>query len=70
MKAAIQSYKEAIAVMVLGMDAADPNVVWKSVKDKVGLSICPHTDENEQMLENLVPDEDIPTAAQVLQDHR
>ena len=63
MKSAIQSYKETIAVMVWGMDVADSDVVWKAVKDKVSLSICPHTDENEQLLESLVPDEDILTAA-------
>ena len=32
MKGAIQSYKEAIAVMVPGMDVADPNIVWKQSK--------------------------------------
>ena len=67
MKSAMQSYKETISVMVLGLDIADSEVVWKAIKDKVGLSICPCIDENEQLLENLVPDEDIPAAAQVLQ---
>ena len=67
MMSAIQSYKETIAVMVPGMDVADSNMVWKAVKDKVDLSICLHTDENEQLLKSLVPDEDIQTAAQVFQ---
>ena len=38
----------------------------KVIKDKVGLSICPMTEEKEQLLENLIPDKDIPSAAQVL----
>ena len=48
------------------MEAADPDIVWKTIKDKVGLSICPLTEEKERLLENLIPDEDIPSAAQVL----
>ena len=47
------------------MDAADPNAVLKAVKDQVGLSICLHTDEKECLLEGIVPEDKIPTAAQV-----
>ena len=67
MKNAIQNYKEALAAMVPGLDAADPNAVLKAVKDQVVLSLCPHTDENEWLLESIVPDEDIPTVVQVFQ---
>ena len=45
MKEVIQRYQEAIDTMVPGMEAADPNIVWKTIKDKVGLSICPLTEE-------------------------
>ena len=53
--------------MVLGMDTADPDAVWRAIKDKVSLSICPPTEQKEQMLECLLPDEDVPSAAQVLE---
>ena len=65
-KVALQRYKETIATMVPGMGAVDPDIVWKAIKDKVSLSICPMTKEKEQLLENLIPNEDIPSAAQVL----
>ena len=67
MKEAIRKYKHEIATMVPGMETADPDAVWKAIKDKVGLSICPHTEQKEQMLECLLPDEDVPLAAQVLE---
>ena len=66
MKLALQRYKEMIATMLPGIEAADPDIVWKAIKDKVSLSLCPMTKEREQLLENLIPDEDIPSAAQVL----
>ena len=67
MKEAIRKYKQEIAAMVPGMETADPDIVWKAIKDKVSLSICPHTDQKERMLESLFPDEDIPSADQVLE---
>ena len=47
MKEVIQNYKQEIANMVLGMDKADPDAVWRAIKDKVGLSICPPMEQKE-----------------------
>ena len=67
MKEVIRNYKQEIANMVPGMDTADADTVWRSIKDKVGLSICPPTEQKERMLECLLPNEDITSAAQVLE---
>ena len=45
MKKAIVAYKEEICKMVPGMDKSDANIVWHSIKDKVGLCICPQSEE-------------------------
>ena len=49
--------------MVLGMDIADSSMVWKAVKDKFGLTLT----KMNNCWRDLVPDEEIPTAAQVFQ---
>ena len=67
MKGAIIEYKEVMTKMVPGMDTANPDALWRSIKDKVGLCICPPTEEKERTLECLIPDQEIPTAAQVLE---
>ena len=56
MKRVILNYKEAIANMIPSMETADPNAVWRSVKDKVGLCICPPSQVNEKTLECMIPD--------------
>ena len=63
MKEVIRNYKEKIANLVPGMDTADPDTVWRAIKDKVGLSICPPTEQKEWMLECLLSDKDVPLAA-------
>ena len=63
MKEAILDYKQVITKLVPGMDMADLDVVWRSIKDKVGLCICPSTEEKEKTLECLLPDQEIPPAA-------
>ena len=63
MKEAILDYKQVITKLVPGMDAADPDAVWRSIKDKVSLCICPSTEEKEKTLECLLPDQEIPLAA-------
>ena len=67
MKGAIIEYKEAMTKMVPGMDVANLDVVWRSSKDKVSLCIWPPTEENERTVESLIPDQDIPMVAQVLE---
>ena len=51
MKEAILDYKQVITTLIPGMDTADPDAVWRSIKDKVGLCICPSTEEKEKTLE-------------------
>ena len=66
MKRAILNYKEAIAKMIPSMEAANPDTVWRLVKDKVGLCICPPSQVNEKTLECMIPDQEIPQAVEVL----
>ena len=48
------------------MDMSDANMVWHSIKDKVGLCICPQSEEIENLLEYMIPGEETPTAGEVL----
>ena len=66
MKRAIQNYKEAITNMIPIMETADPDAVWRSVKDKVWLCICPPSQVNEKTLECMIPDQEVPQTAEVL----
>ena len=67
MKEAILDYKQVITTLIPGMDMADPDAVWRSIKDKVGLCICPSMEEKEKTLECLLPNQEIPPAARVLE---
>ena len=67
MKGAIIEYKEVMTKMVPRMDTAGPDAMWRAIKDKVGLCICPPTEEKERTLECLIPDQEIPLVAQVLE---
>ena len=62
MKKAIMTYKDDISKMVSGMDLADSDMVWRSIKDKVGLCIQPQSDEIEKQLEYIILGEEAPTA--------
>ena len=55
MKKAITSYKDEICKLVSGMDLADSDMVWRSIKNKVGLCIQPQSDEIEKQLEYIIP---------------
>ena len=70
MKNAIARFKDRMVDMFPNMETADPNSIWKAVKDKVGLSIMPKAREVENALEYLVPDEDIPREKDVLEKNR
>ena len=67
MKRAIVDYKEVIVNMIPSMEMADPDAMWRSVKDKVGLCICPPTEERDRTLGCLIPDQEVPQAAKVLE---
>ena len=66
MKNAIVKYKEAIASMFPNMETANPDAVWRVVKDKVGLCICPQSQGSKKTLEGMIPDEEVPQAVEVL----
>ena len=66
MKNAIMAYKDEIYRMISGMDSANHDAVWRSIKDKVGLCIQPQSDEVETQLDFITPSEEIPTAGEVL----
>ena len=65
-KRAILNYKEVITNMIPSMETADPDAVWRSVKDNLGLCICPTSQVNEKTLECMIPDQEVPHAAEVL----
>ena len=66
MKNAVVKYKEAITSMFSNMETANPDTVWRAVKDKVGLCICLQSQESEKTLECMIQDEEVPQAAEVL----
>ena len=61
MKKAITTYKDEICKMVSGMDLADSDMVWRSIKDNVSLCIQPQSDEVKKQLEYIIPGEETPT---------
>ena len=67
MKKAILDYKEVIANMIPSMETANPDAVWRSVKDKVGLCICPLSEESKKTLECLILDQEVLQAVKVLE---
>ena len=66
MKDAIIKYKEKIMDMFPNMETADPDAIWRAVKNKVRLCICLKSQESEKALEYLIPDEEVPQAAEIL----
>ena len=65
MREAILAYKQEIEKLIPGMDKADADTVWHSIKDKVGLCIYPPppTEDCERKLECLIPDKEVPSLA-------
>ena len=45
---------------------SDADMVWRSIKDKVGLCIYPQSEEIEKRLEYIIPGEETPAAGKVL----
>ena len=65
-KEVIKKYKDAIANMFPNMAAANTDAVFPSVKDKVGLCLCPQTEQKENVLESIISAEEVTSAAEVL----
>ena len=63
---AMKRYKDIIADMFPNMAAANTEAVLASVKDKVGLCLCPQTEEKEKLLESIISAEEVTSAAEVL----
>ena len=59
------AYKIKIDKMTPDMDKSDTDAVWHCIKDKVGLCICPQTEEIENRLECLIPGKETPSASKV-----
>ena len=66
-KEAMKRYKDIIANMFPNMAAANTEAVFASVKDKVGLCLCPQTEQKERLLESLISAEEVTSAAEVLE---
>ena len=62
----MKKYKDIIANMFPNMAAANTEAVFASVKDKVGLCLCPQTDQKEKLLESIISAEEVTSAAEVL----
>ena len=60
MENAIKALKQAVGMIVPGTEEADITTVLKAVHDPTCLAIWPHTEEAEEKLEDLMPEEDIP----------
>ena len=65
-KDAMKMYKDIISNMFPNMAAANTEAVFASVKDKVGLCICPRTEQKERLLENIISAKEVTLAAEVL----
>ena len=66
MREAILAYKQEIEKLIPGMDKADTDVVWHSIKDKVGLCIYPQTEDSNRKLECLIPDKEVLSDSRIL----
>ena len=55
MRQAIIDCKISITTVMPGMEDVDPTIMLAAVKDPSCLAICPHTDENQQRLEDMMP---------------
>ena len=65
-KEAIENYKEKMANMFPNMATANTAAVHASVKDKVGLCLCPQTDQKDKLLESIISAEEVTSAAEVI----
>ena len=65
-KEAIKKYKDAAVNMFPNMATANTDVVFAAVKDKVGLCLCPETEQNDKVLESIISAEEVTSAAEVL----
>ena len=65
-KEVMKKYKDIIANMFPNMAAANSEVVFASVKDKVGLCLCPQTEQKENLLESIISAEEVTSVAEVL----
>ena len=48
------------------MATANTAAVLASVKDKVGLCLCPQTDQKDKLLESIISAEEVTSAAEVI----
>ena len=68
MKQAIIDCKITITTVMPGMEDTDHTAVLAAVKDPSCLAICPHTDENQQKLQDMMPLTEIQKGEDVVKD--
>ena len=68
MKQAIIDCKIAVMTVMPGMEDADHTIMLAAVKDPSCLAIHPHTDENQQKLEDMIPLTEIQKGEDVVAD--
>ena len=63
---AINDVKEALTNLTPSMQLADQSTVMRAVRDKCFNVLLPRSDELDQILEEIIPNEDIPNAPDVI----
>ena len=63
----ISDIKEALTNLTPSMQLADQSTVMRAVRDKCFNVLLPRSDELDQILEEIIPDEEIPNAPDVIQ---
>ena len=63
---AINDVKEALTNLTPSMQLADQSTVMRAVQDKCFNVLLPRSDELDQILEEIIPNEDIPNAPDVI----
>ena len=64
---AISNVKEALSNLTPSMQLADQSTVMRAVRDKCFNVLLPRSDELDQLLEEIIPNVDIPNAPDVIQ---
>ena len=66
LKDTVQEFKETICMVMPSMVEANILDILHSIRDPTCLAICPHSEEVEGLLEELIPSEEIPSSSSVI----
>ena len=67
LKDTIKEFQEAMTILIPSMSEADPIAVLRTIKDPMCMALHPWMEEVESLLEEFMPDVDIPQGLQVLE---